>query len=160
MRQHLWTSGYVFHNLLTPSGSDHPGTAVSALSQQRLLQGLSTTPKSKKRKCEVADKQIWRHLGGYNKEQKRKSQERNKQKRHPQYARMECSTDNKPNQACEWVILGRESSPLCLRPVHFDIYIAKIFSWRQAVDLSEVNGIAALMPEVNLAPKGLFYAMI
>lgn len=93
------------------------------------------SPKSKKRKCEVTDKQIWRHLGGYNTEQKRKSQDRNKQKRHPQYARMECSTDNKPNQACEWVILGRESSPLCLRPVHFDIYIAKIFSWRQVVNL-------------------------
>lgn len=52
MRQHLWTSGYVFHNLLTPSGNDHPGTAVSALSQQRLLQGLSTTT-SKEQEEEV-----------------------------------------------------------------------------------------------------------
>lgn len=96
---------------------------------------VQPSPKREERKHEIADKPIWRHSGGYNTEQKRKSQDRNKQNRGSQYARVECSIDKKLNQACEWVILGRESSPLCLRPVHFDIYIAKIFFWHQAVNL-------------------------
>lgn len=93
-------------------------------------------------------------------EQKRKFQDRNKQKRGSQYERVECSTDRKPNQACEWVILGEKA-------VHYvlDLFISISTLQKFSPDVkqwtySEVNGIAALMPEVNLARKGLSYAMI
>lgn len=41
MRECFWTLVYIFHNLLRPSGSDHPGIAILALSQQCLLQELT-----------------------------------------------------------------------------------------------------------------------
>lgn len=74
---------------------------------------------------------------------------------------MECRTVNKPNQAQEWVILGTETTPLCLSTVHFDLYIAKNLPLTSSSEPTlKSMELQPLMPEVNLAPKGLFYAMI